>query len=128
MTGTALQNRSLVCVVDDDESVRESLLDLLSEFGFASSVFGSGEEFLACEEIRRADCFILDVAMPGMTGPELHLELKRAGYTTPVIFITAQVDPSLAPRLIEQGAVACLFKPFTDTMLLKAVTAALATQ
>lgn len=128
MTGTALRNRALVCVVDDDESVRKSLPDLLGEFGFASSAFGSGQEFLVSEEIRHADCFILDVAMPGMTGPELHSELKRAGYTTPVIFITAQDDPSLAPRLIQQGAVACLFKPFTDTALLEAVTAALAKQ
>lgn len=118
----------LVCVVDDDESVREALPDLLGEFGFASLTFVSAEEFLASGRIEQADCLILDVAMPGMTGPELHLELKRRGQTPPVIFITAHTDPALFPRLVEQGAVACLFKPFSDTALHDAVTSALATR
>jgi FixJ family two-component response regulator len=117
--------RPLVCVVDDDESVREALPDLLGEFGFASQAFASAEEFLACVPIPGAGALILDVAMPGMTGPELFLELKRRGSTIPVIFITAHADPALLPRMGEQGAVACLFKPFSDTALLEAITTAL---
>lgn len=128
-SGTAAgRQRPLVCVVDDDESVREALPDLLGEFGYASLAFASAEEFLASGRIRDADCLILDVAMPGMTGPELHLELKRRGHATPAIFITAHTDPALFPRLIEQGAVECLFKPFSDVALRDAVVAALATK
>jgi FixJ family two-component response regulator len=112
--------------VDDDESVRESLPDLLGEFGFASVAFVSAEEFLASPALDQADCLVLDVAMPGMTGPDLHLELKRRGYSIPVIFITASTDEALFPRLIGQGAVRCLFKPFSDVAVLEAVTAALA--
>ena len=118
--------RPLVCVVDDDESVREALPDLLGEFGFASRAFSSGEEFLAANPVAGAQALILDVAMPGMTGPELFGELKRRGNVVPVIFITAYADPALLPRLIDEGAVACLFKPFSDTALLDVVTAALA--
>lgn len=125
MTASAAPDRALVCVVDDDESVREALPDLLGEFGFASIAFTSAEEFLAAYQRHEVDCLILDVAMPGMTGPELHLELKRRGYSVPVIFITAHTDPALMPRLIQQGAVECLFKPFSDVALRDAVVGAL---
>lgn len=128
MTTPADLNRPLVCVVDDDESVREALPDLLGELGFASRGFASADAFLASDLLDQADCLVLDVAMPGMTGPELHLELKRRGHGIPVIFITAQSDTDLRPRLIGQGAVQCLFKPFSDTALLDALTAALATK
>jgi FixJ family two-component response regulator len=128
MADAADLERALVCIVDDDESVREALPDLLGEFGFASLVSASAEEFLAGDQINRADCLILDVAMPGMTGPELHLELKRRGHAVPVIFITAHTDPALFPRLMQQGAVQCLFKPFSDVALRDAVVAALATK
>lgn len=128
MTAPVEAKRPLLCVVDDDESVREALPDLLGEFGYASLAFSSAEEFLASGQVRHADCLILDVAMPGMTGPELHQELKRRGHATPVIFITAHTDPALFPRLIEQGAVACLFKPFSDVALRDAVIAGLASK
>lgn len=128
MTALAESKRALVCLVDDDESVREALPDLLSELGFASQTFASAKEFLASDLLYQADCLILDVAMPGMTGPELHLELKRRGHGTPVIFITAPADPALRTRLTDQGAVECLFKPFSDTALLDALTAALRTK
>lgn len=128
MTSHADAKRPLLCVVDDDESVREALPDLLGEFGYASLSFSSAEEFLASGQVRQADCLILDVAMPGMTGPELHQELKRRGHATPVIFITAHTDPALFPRLIEQGAVACLFKPFSDVALRDAVITGLASR
>ena len=117
--------RPLVSVVDDDQSVRESLPDLLRELGFAAQGFPSAEEFLASDSVDKSKCLILDVAMPGMTGPELQLELQRRGRKLPIIFITANEDDTIRPRLIAQGAVECLFKPFSDTDLLQALNAAL---
>lgn len=112
-------------MVDDDESVRESLPDLLKEFGFATRAFSSPEEFLASGCIPQTKCLILDIAMPGMTGPDLQRELKRRGHEIPVIFITASTDKTVRPRLLELGAVDCLFKPFSDTALLEALNSAL---
>ena len=116
--------RSLVSIVDDDESVRESLPDLLKEFGFASQTFSSAEEFLASDGIARTQCLILDVAMPGMCGPELQGELNRRSIRIPIIFITGHRDESLRSRLIGQGAVACLIKPFSDAAMLEALNSA----
>ena len=117
--------RPLVAVVDDDESVRESLPDLLGEFGFAARAFSSAEEFLSSDYIDQTRCLILDIAMPGMSGTDLERELKLRGQEIPIIFITASTDKSARPRLLEQGAVECLFKPFSDTALLEALNAAL---
>jgi FixJ family two-component response regulator len=116
---------SLVSVVDDDESVRESLPDLLKEFGYQSRVFSSAEEFLASECIDHTKCLILDIAMPGMTGPELQQELKLRRKEIPIIFITASRDETVRAQLLEQGAVECLFKPFGDTAMFEALQAAL---
>ncbi len=115
----------LVSVVDDDESVRESLPDLLKQFGFAARAFSSAEEFLASDCVDQTRCLLLDVAMPGMTGPDLQQELIRRRQGIPIIFITADRDMIVRQRLIEQGAVECLFKPFSDTTLLEAVNSAL---
>jgi FixJ family two-component response regulator len=117
--------RSLVSVVDDDESVRESLPDLLRELGFAVRAFASAEEFLASDCVCRTSCLVLDIAMPGMNGPELQRELTRRRQEIPIVFITAHRDETVRPRLLEQGAVECLFKPFTETALLDALNAAL---
>lgn len=117
--------RSLVSVVDDDESVRESLPDLLHEMGFAVQVFSSAEEFLASDFVGLTRCLILDIAMPGMSGPELQQELKLRRQRVPIVFITAQKDDAVRGLLLERGAVDCLFKPFSDTALLSAVNAAL---
>lgn len=114
----------LVCVVDDDDSVRESLPDLLQEFGFASKVFAAPNEFLQSGFIDKAQCMILDIAMPGMSGPDLRRELLRRGYDIPTIFITAHADFSSQPEVYE-GAVECLVKPFSDTALLAALKKAL---
>jgi FixJ family two-component response regulator len=116
---------SLVSVVDDDESVRESLPDLLRELGFEVDAFSSAEEFLASDRVDETKCLILDIAMPGMSGPDLQRELTRRGLEIPVVFITAHKDETIRPRVLEQGAVECLFKPFSDTALLEAVNAAL---
>jgi FixJ family two-component response regulator len=112
---------SLVSVVDDDLSVRESLPDLLREFGFSVQSFSSAEEFLASGWVGRTECLLLDVAMPGMTGPELQTELVRIGHPTPVVFITGRPDEPGRGSLIEQGAVECLLKPFSDSELREAL-------
>jgi FixJ family two-component response regulator len=116
---------SLVSVVDDDESVRESLPDLLRELGFVVQAFSSAEEFLASDCVGQTRCLILDVAMPGMSGPDLQRELTLRGQEIPIVFITAHKDETVRPRLLGQGAVECLFKPFSDTALLEAVNAAI---
>jgi FixJ family two-component response regulator len=121
MTG----KRSLVSVVDDDESVRESLPDLLREFGFAVEAFSSAEAFLASNVLSETSCLLLDVAMRGMSGPELQQELIRRRQVIPIVFITAGDDESLRPRLLAAGAVECLFKPLSETALLDALNAAL---
>jgi FixJ family two-component response regulator len=118
-------DRPLLSVVDDDESVRESLPDLLREFGFAARAFSSAEEFLSSDCLDQTSCLILDIAMPGMSGPDLQQELKRRGREIPIIFITASTAKTVRPRLLEQGAVECLFKPFSDTALLEALNVAL---
>ena len=117
--------RTLVAVVDDDESVRESLPDLLRELGFAARPFESAEEFLAADCVADTRCLILDIAMPGLSGPELQRELIRRGHAMPTIFITAQSRQTLPPGLLQQGAVDCLFKPFSERDLRAALDAAL---
>src|SRR5262245_30027558 len=120
-----MTTRHLISVVDDDESVRESLPDLLNEFGFDAQTFSSAEEFLASESVAETRCLVLDVAMPGMTGPDLQRELKLRQRPIPIVFITAQRDATVRPRLIAEGAVDCLFKPFEATDLLEALNTAL---
>ena len=105
--------------------MRESLPDLLKQFGFAARAFSSAEEFLASDCVDQTRCLLLDVAMPGMTGPDLQQELIQRRQVIPIIFITADRDMIVRQRLIEQGAVECLFKPFSDTTLLEAVNSAL---
>ena len=117
--------RPLITVVDDDESVRESLPDLLKEFGFEAQTFSSAEQFLASKSIAETRCLLLDVAMPGMTGPDLQKELTRRDQSIPIVFITGQRDEAIRPRLIAEGAVDCLFKPFEPTDLLQALNTAL---
>ena len=119
--------RPLITVVDDDESVRESLPDLLNEFGFDAQTFSSAAEFLASEAVTETSCLLLDVAMPGMTGPDLQQELARRDRTVPIVFITAHRDAGERLRLIAQGAVECLFKPFEPADLLQALNTALRT-
>lgn len=116
--------RALVSIVDDDESVRESLPDLLKEFGFAVQAFSSGEAFLASQYVCETRCLILDVAMPGMSGPALQQELMRRRKMIPIVFITAHSGENVRSKLIEQGAVECLSKPFSDTALREALNAA----
>jgi FixJ family two-component response regulator len=119
--------RKLVSVVDDDESVRESLPDLLRSFGLEAQPFASAEEFLASESLPHTGCLVLDVAMPGMTGLELQLELTRRVHDIPIVFITAHSVERVRPQVLMRGAVACLFKPFSETDIVGAVHTALGT-
>jgi FixJ family two-component response regulator len=121
-----IRKRSLVSVVDDNESVRESLPDLLRYSGFEVHAFASAEAFLESEAAGETGCLVLDVGLPGMSGPDLQQELIRRGVAIPIVFITAQGEKSLPPRLIGRGAAACLLKPFSDSELLDAVNLALA--
>ena len=109
--------KPLVVVVDNDESVRESLPDLLKEFGFSVLAYSSAEEFLASDSVSRTMCLVLDIVMPGMSGPDLQNKLKDRGSKIPIIFITAQKDESIRRRALEQGAMDVLLKPFSDTGL-----------
>jgi FixJ family two-component response regulator len=120
-----VSERPLVAVVDDSDSVRESLPALLGQVGLAVQAFDSAEAFLESGAADRARCLLLDVGLPGMSGPDLQRELGRRGQHLPIVFITAQGDKSLEPRLLAAGAVACLFKPFSDNALLEAIEVAI---
>ena len=120
-----MSKRSLVAVVDDDESVRESLPDLIRQFGFAAEAFSSAEAFLASETVDETSCLVLDIAMPGMSGPDLQKELTRRQQNIPIVFITATGDETVRPRVLAHDAVECLFKPFSDAALLDALNTAL---
>jgi FixJ family two-component response regulator len=119
--------RSRISVVDDDESVRESLPDLLRSFGFAVEAFASAEAFLESEHVGATDCLILDIAMPGMSGPSLQQTLGRIGHDIPIVFITAHTNEAVRDRVVEEGAVDCLLKPFSEATLMRAIETALGT-
>ena len=115
----------LLSVIDDDEMLRESVPDLLREFGFAARAFSSGQEFLSSSYVDETSCLILDVAMPEMSGLDVQEELKRRGQAIPIIFITGQKNEDIQRQALRQGAVRFLYKPFSDGALLDAVNTAL---
>ena len=116
---------SLISVVDDDESVRESLEGLLKSLGFRVEAFALAMDFLNSQALEATDCLILDVRMPGMSGPELQKKLIASQHSIPIVFITAHGDEAVRARVLGDGAVDCLLKPFTEDALLNAVHAAL---
>jgi FixJ family two-component response regulator len=120
-----MMKRKLVSVVDDDAFVREALPDLLRSFGLEAQPFSSAAEFLASESLDRTGCLVLDVTMPGMTGPELQLELATRRCAIPIVFITADADDGLGPKLLARGAAAYLKKPFSEAAMIAAVSGAL---
>lgn len=120
-----MAERLLVSIVDDDESVREALPDLLKEFGYSVQAFSSAEEFLASDCVGSTRCLILDLSMPGMSGPDLQRELALRRQEIPIVFITAHGDETIRRPLIQQGAAECLFKPFSDIALRNALETAL---
>ena len=115
----------VVSVIDDDESVRESIPALLRTFGFIERAFDSAEAFLASDIIEATRCLVLDVVMPGMSGPELVEQLKQHPRPIPVIFVTALDHGDSCDRLVALGAVACLHKPFEPLALVDALQRAL---
>jgi FixJ family two-component response regulator len=120
-----MTGRILLAVVDDDQSVRESLPDLLRIFGFEARGFVSAEEFLASDSLSATQGMVLDITLPGMSGPELQRELKRRGLAIPIVFITGQSDATIRQQMLDKGAVECLFKPFSDTALLAVLKVAM---
>jgi FixJ family two-component response regulator len=122
-----MQQRPLISVVDDDVSSRESLTAHLQALGFAAVPFASAEDFLACDVLADTHCLILDVSMPGMSGPQLQCELKRRELKIPIIFITARCDRDLREDLLARGAVECLFKPLNEHDLRSALVCVVGT-
>jgi len=112
--------------VDDDDAIRDSISSLIRSVGLRALVFPSAEGFLGSNWMYDSDCLILDVRMPGLSGLELQSRLAAMGASIPVIFATAHYDDDVRKRALDQGAVACLRKPFTDGALFKAVYSALA--
>lgn len=108
-------------MVDDDESVRESLPDLVKELGFRAEAFESAEAFLKSDHFKHTECLILDLSMPGMDGNELAAELKAKGIAIPIIFITANHSEAARLQMESSGAIAYLYKPFSDVELADAL-------
>jgi FixJ family two-component response regulator len=119
-----MARKPLIVIVDDDESIRESLPDLLRQMGFRVRAFRSAEEFLAAVHVKRIDCLLIDVVMPASSGVDLHRELVRRGQTVPIVFMSASTDQLVAERSLAEGAVAFLVKPFSEVALREAIGAA----
>ncbi len=116
----------VVAVIDDDESVRESVVSLIESVGYCVSFFCSAEEFLDSPEINTVTCMIVDVRLPGISGLELFSQMRALQRPIPTVFITAHVDAKARTQAIEAGGVAFLYKPFQSDVLLDAVRVALA--
>ena len=119
-----MRTNRLISIIDDDESVRESLESLLRSIGFRVLAFGSAEDFLAAAPLDDTDCIILDVRLGGASGPDLQKKLKESSKSPPIIFITAHGSETLRARVLADGAVDFLIKPFSEEKLLAAVEAA----
>ena len=117
----------LISIVDDDDSLRNSLANLIRSAGFRTQGFASADEFLRSEHARATDCLILDVRMPGMNGLELQRRLAAENWPVPIIFITSHADDRESrARALDSGAVGFLYKPCRDDELLRALETALA--
>jgi len=119
------QTSKLIVIVDDDESMQDSLQDLIESAGLEARCFGSAEEFLESGLHRQAACLITDIRMPKMSGLELQARLKGEQCSVPIIFITAHGDARMRIRAMREGAVEFLAKPFDHQLLLTRVRAAL---
>jgi len=118
----------LISVIDDDDSVRESLRALIRSAGLAVQVFASAEEFMDSQYFHATNCVILDVRMPGMNGLDLQRRLTVDQPELPVIFITAHGDQAARSQALKAGAVEYLLKPFSDEALLTAINTSLASK
>ena len=115
----------LISIVDDDDSLRDSLNNLIRSVGFRAQGFASAEEFLNSTQLHDTECLILDVRMPGMSGLDLQRHLVAANSQIPIVFITSHADDDARERALQAGAVAFLYKPCREEMLLKAIDSAL---
>jgi FixJ family two-component response regulator len=115
----------LIAIVDDDDSVRNSLDNLIRSVGFCAQGFSSAEAFLNSNRVHETACLILDIRMAGMNGLELQRRIVAAHWPIPIIFITSYVDDEAQARALEAGAVAFLYKPCREDDLLNAIDAAL---
>ena len=119
------QKSNLIAIIDDDESMQDSLRDLMEAAGLVARCVGSAEEFLESDLHRKAACLIVDVRMPKMSGLQLQAKLKEEECNVPIIFITAHGDARMRIRAMREGAVEFLAKPFDHQLLLKRVRTAL---
>jgi FixJ family two-component response regulator len=115
----------LIAIVDDDDSLRKSLDNLLRSVGFRTQGFSSAEAFLSSQQAHDTACLILDVRMPGMSGLELQRQLEAANWRIPIIFVTAHADDDARAQALAAGAVDFLYKPFHEEALLNAIDTAL---
>ena len=120
-----LKQKSLIAVVDDDQSVREALENLISSVGYEVNLFASAEDFLDSDKSLQTDCAILDVRLPGISGLELQQRLAAERQNIPIIIITAQGDDKTQDEAVAAGAIAFLKKPFKEEVLLTALESAL---
>jgi FixJ family two-component response regulator len=117
--------RSLISVVDDDESIRRTTTLLIESFGFRAAAFESADGFLKSDQLHETSCLIVDIQMPGMNGLQLQSHLAAAGCGVPIIFITAYDDKESRRRAMQAGAVAFLGKPFSDEQLFQTIRSTL---
>jgi two-component system response regulator FixJ len=119
------ETSKLIAIIDDDEAMQDSLLDLMEAAGLVARCFGSAEEFLESGSHREAACLITDILMPKMSGLDLQTKLKDEECDIPIIFITAYGDAGMRIQAMREGAIELLAKPFDHYLLLKTVRAAL---
>jgi FixJ family two-component response regulator len=115
----------LIAIVDDDDSLRNSLDNLIRSVGFRAQGFPSAEALLSSNQLHDTACLILDVRLPGMNGLELQRRMAGANWRIPIIFVTSHADGDAQAKALEAGAVDYLYKPFREEQLLTAIDAAL---
>ena len=120
-----MPKRELISIVDDDQPFRESMRKLLRLLGFAVEAFPSAASFLASPALSETACLVTDVNMPGMTGPELHRHLIKAGHTIPTVLVTAYPDEAVRKSALRDGVACYLFKPVDDEQLERCIRSAL---
>jgi FixJ family two-component response regulator len=120
-----MEAKPIIAIVDDDESVRESLSSLIKSVGLVAISFGSAEEYLGSGHLRDTACVVLDIRMPGMNGLELQRHLRAAEVGVPIVFISAHADRKTRAEALAGGALDLLTKPFNAEELLKALRIAL---
>jgi FixJ family two-component response regulator len=125
MREARLSTKNLISIIDDDEGMREAIRGLMRSLGFAVAVFPSAVDFLAYSNFRKTSCLIADVQMTGMTGVELYTRLRESGYTIPTILITAYPNDSVRARVLADGVICYLSKPFDEDALLGCIYSAL---